>query len=255
MTTRIARRTRLQRTVRVLSVTYPAILLFAYGITAWFLPTTPQYASPTLSGYASQIAILCVLTGFGAMATIEITKRLLHLRGYLYYDRLSSLAGERLLQLSVSEPWSGIPPRNVRRRYALRLDMPLEQLVAQIGHAADGLIANPSANPSLLEDLIEARQRVAREVGALNPDVDSVRSNQASVQATLDDLLVVVGNEWRWQLRTACCGLSLVYGVFILGYAEGPPLLKLGTAVATFLLGGFLGGLFRDIIALVERSR
>ena len=74
-------------------------------------------------------------------------------------------------------------------------------------------------------------------------------------QAALDDLQVRVGNAWRWRLRLTSCVLAALFALGALLYVPVPPGSKTAALVGSFLIGGFLAGFFRDLVAIVERFR
>lgn len=74
-------------------------------------------------------------------------------------------------------------------------------------------------------------------------------------QAALDDLQVSVGNAWRWRLRLAACMLSALFALAALIFVPVPPGTKIAALAGSFLLGGFLAGFFRDLVAIAERFR
>ena len=225
-----------------------SVVIAAPVILLWFFSNpkglTRQAATSLLVTFALQTLILSAVTGFAAMATLEMSKRLLHLRGWFFRQ----FAAIRAL------------PTGGYRGSARRFDLPLEQLVAQVGYAADRALdelfvfreereREPDAAPNL-ELLVSLLGEAALQRAGEDPT-----RLRAQTQAALDDLQVRAGNAWRWRLRLASCVLAALFALVALIYVPVPPGSKIAALAGSFLLGGFFAGFFRDLAALVERFR
>jgi hypothetical protein len=260
----------------------------------WFFSSpagaTRHQATANLVTFAVQTLTLSAVMGFAAMATLETLKRLFHLRGRFFFARA---AGPEFLQLVQ-------PNRSAKSAEAdyganiLRFDLPLEQIMAQLGHAADQALlelfpdppepakstdpAKPAGPPkpagpaeaadqghespptpaATREDTAEYKF-LARLLGKDALTKANTADDQAMLrldaQAALDNLQVSVGNAWRWRLRLAASVLSAVFALVALIFVSVPPGSKIVALASSFLLGGFLAGFFRDLAAIVERFR
>jgi hypothetical protein len=253
-------------------------LLSVVGILLWFFsgPTgvSRQQATSDLVTFSVQTLELSAITGFAAMATLEMVKRLSHLRGWFFFlhipgpEFLRSAQPEKSEKTEKSEkspavdPWAG----------ALRCDLPLEQLMAQLGYATDQALNElfPSRNESDLSPVTATSPGnpansdasvvlLGKLVGQAPVSRAVVENDSASLrlktQTALDDLQVSVGNAWRWWLRLIASVLAALFALGALIYVPVPPGSKIGALVGSFLLGGFFAGLFRDLTAIAERFR
>jgi len=239
----------------------------------WFFSNpegaTRQEATANLVTFAGRTLTLAAITGFAAMATLETLKRLFHLRGRFFFPLA---AGPQFLgMVRPNRPGqSGDAGHgdNIRR-----FDLPLEQIMAQLGHAADQAIndlftdrTEPGLSPPKRRTKLDAAQRETDEyqfLGKLigqDPLTKAERDGDPTklrleTQAALDDLQVSVGNAWRWRMRLAACMLSALFALAALIFVPVPPGSKIAALAGSFLLGGFLAGFFRDLAAIVERFR
>ena len=113
---------------------FSAAILAVSAVALWFFSNpegvTREQATANLVTFAVRTLTLSAVTGFAAMATLETMKRLFHLRGRFFFDRA---AGPEFLRLV--RPWRPVGAdhgEDVRR-----FDLPLEQVMAQLGHASD----------------------------------------------------------------------------------------------------------------------
>ena len=109
-------------------------VLAASAVALWFFSNpegaTRQAATANLVTFAVRTLTLSAVTGFAAMATLETMKRLFHLRGRFFFDRA---AGPEFLRLvRPGKPVGADPGEDIRR-----FDLPLEQIMAQLGRASD----------------------------------------------------------------------------------------------------------------------
>ncbi len=264
------------------------LLVITSGVLVWFFyapaGVTRQQATSSLVTFAEQTLTLSAVTGFAAMATLEMLKRLFHLRGWYFSLRVPGSEFLRSAR-SLRPGEEGDPgektkrePAEVSRRGGVsRFDLPLEQLMAQLGYATDqaldrlfpvrspakapGQAASPEApEPSGAGD--DSRRDspdyklLAGLVGeaSLEGKVDQA-TLRLETQAALDNLQVSVGNDWRWLLRLTSCLLAALFALFALIYVPVPPGSKIAALAGSFLLGGFFAGFFRDLAAIAERFR
>jgi hypothetical protein len=274
----------------VVLVSFFSVVGFGGGAALlWFFSSpagaTRQQATANLVTFAVQTLTLSAVMGFAAMATLETFKRLLHLRGRFF---LARAAGSEFLQLV--QPNRPTEPADADHGAdILRFDLPLEQIMAQLGHAADQALlelfpdrtepADPPTDPPMPTNPPKSADQgdqsppapdaqrqdtaaykfLAKLMGkdaltkASTPDDQAMLRLDA--QAALDGLQVSVGNAWRWRLRLAASVLSAVFALVALIFVPVPPGSKIVALAGSFLLGGFLAGFFRDLAAIVERFR
>ena len=316
-------------------------------VVVWFFSNpehlTLKEANSELADFSEKTLVLAAATGLAAMATLEILKRLLHLRGWFHSSRLRRI-GSDLLSFGPStwrldpasrskspEPREGIdfqiarslflkqtagqqadsteeaePPDRVLTKRASasarvrRLDVPLEQLVAQLAQQVDGAVDEIAGlrlsqrGRSLLTGLLGDRVVdvvMPRRSAASGPDASKLRlviSDEAyrrsmglledlfgqqgryssvewsgeelirlrtETQAALDDFQVSVGNAWRWRLRLSSCVLASLFATLALIYVPVPAAAKTAALGSSFIIGGLFAGVFRDLVALIERFR
>lgn len=258
--------------VILISLLSVAILAASVAV-LWFFSNpggvTRQQATANLVTFAERTLTLSAITGFAAMASLETVKRLFHLRGRFFFPLA---AGPEFLRM-VRPNRSGEPVDADHGEDIRRFDLPLEQIMAQLGHTADQAIGDlftdrteSSLNPPKRRAHLEPPQRDTDEYKFLvrllgkdslikaETDGDPTKL-RLETQAALDDLQVSVGNAWRWRLRLVACMLSALFALAALIFVPVPPGSKTAALAASFLLGGFLAGFFRDLAAIVERFR
>lgn len=237
----------------------------------WFFSNpegaTRQQATANLVTFAARTLTLSAITGFAAMATLETLKRLFHLRGRFFFPLAAGPEFLRMVRPNRPEEAADSDHGEDIRRF----DLPLEQIMAQLGHAADQAIGDlftdrtVPGQPKRLAHLTAAQRDtdeyrfLVRLLGKdsltkAETDGDPTRL-RLETQAALDDLQVSVGNAWRWRLRLTACTLSALFALAALIFAPAPPGSKIAALASSFLLGGFLAGFFRDLAAIVERFR
>jgi hypothetical protein len=285
------------------------LVLIALAVIAiaafWFFSSpagvTRQQATSTLVTFAVQTLTLSAVVGFAAMATLEMLKRLFHLRGWFFLRRVP---GSEFLrparpfrpeqkgdpaQKKEKQGENGESPGADRAAEIIRFDIPLEQLMAQLGYATDHALdslfsgrteskppppeskasrpdAPPPAEPVTVSVPPPAKpaegpdyKLLVRLVGQASvkkaQEGDDPTTLRLEVQAALDALQVSVGNAWRWWLRLTSCVLAAVFALAALVYAPVSPGFKTAALAGAFLLGGFFAGFFRDLAAIAERLR
>jgi hypothetical protein len=84
-------------------------LAVAIAVLLWFFSSpghlTRGEATSDLVSFATQTLELSAVTGFAAMSTLEMLKRLLHLRGRFFLREIPRLAGRALVLGLVSPTW------------------------------------------------------------------------------------------------------------------------------------------------------
>jgi hypothetical protein len=254
----------------------------AIAVLVWFFSNpegvTRQEATSNLVTFAVQTLALSAVTGFAAMATLEMVKRLFHLRGRFFFGRV---AGPEFVRLARPLP-PGESAKVDHEADVRRVDLPLEQLMAQLSYAADQALnqlfadrTEPGSRPPVRRARL-GPPRVTRRSDRVPRDADDYKLlvrlvGEASLrraesegdptmlrletQVALDDLQVSVGNAWRWRLRLTSSALAALFALVALIYVPVPPGSKIAALAGSFLLGGFLAGFFRDLVAIVERFR
>jgi hypothetical protein len=245
-------------------------LFGAIGVVVWFFSNPEgvdrRQGISQLADVAGQALLLAAVAGFAAMGTLEVFRRLLHVRGWYFARALERVIGPATLSRVVSARGSARELSSIW----VRLDLPLEQLVAQLAHAVDAALdevagAAPTYRGRVpgIEVVHElagpeghslARQLEESEVGSEARRVVESRL-RVLVQAALDDVQVSVGNSWRWWLRLTSCVLASLFGLLAVIYLPVGPATKAAVLSMTFVLGGFFAGFLRDVVAGVERWR
>ena len=267
-----------------------AVLLFELWFFSRPAAVNRKQATSNLVTFAVQTLTLSAVTGFAAMATLEMMKRLLHLRGWFFFLRVpgpeflrstqrekseESKKLEQSEESEESEESEGAPAVSSREGIR-RCDLPLEQLMAQLGYATDQALNHlfptrvepdrssaAGARRAALGESLDADDAnvalLARLVGEAYIQRAIAQNDPTSLrlkaQTALDDLQVNVGNAWRWWLRLISSLLATLFALFALLYILVPPGIKIAALVGSFLLGGFFAGFFRDLTAIAERLR
>jgi len=135
------------------------------------------------------------------------------------------------------------------------LELPIEQLAAQIQAASDAALGIKSERSLRFLELCLGRAN--REAWRFT-DEPGDRSVGYVIQRRLDDLQIQVRSRWRRLLRI----LSLIVGVFLTSFGAGIFGLwrqnLIGTAflvLVSSLLAGFFASAARDVVAAIERLR
>jgi hypothetical protein len=268
------------RTLAISGLILAALLAISIFI-FWFFSNpadlTRQQATAALVTFAAQALALAAVTGFASMATLEMAKRLFHLRGWFFMRGIGEdikfaliQAGWRRRYEPENIPAEAREPSILTAPAVQRFDIPLEQLIAQISHLADRELSafdsdrpGPLRSPALngLLGPVAAPPWWDESAGSVHPAEredwagEYLVSMRADTEAALDNLQVRLGAAWRARLRLASCGLAALFAAGALIYVPVPPGTKTAALVTSFVLGGFLAGFFRDVAALVERFR
>lgn len=149
-----------------------------------------------------------------------------------------------------------------RKRRAL-YDLPIGQLVAQIGIAAELALADPTHYEALLTAIVGETPASRVQVrttplaaGAAAPSTEDrdapVRQSQL-LRAALDQLQISVADRWRRYVQGTALWLSGAYGL-ALGYLLNMPGRSV-YVIAGLFIGGFFAWLARDLAGGIERWR
>ncbi len=168
----------------------------------------------------------------------------------------------REVKQSEHQRLKGYPRRDARYFF----DLPLEQLMGQIGGAVETAVTKPASNRQLLECF--AGQGAAAELGyivsnAQTPEAPQVDAqyvrNQAivseRVQRGLDALQVIVGHRWRWFIRAVAGAVCALLGVVAVEMTGTTGFTAIFIWAMCAVPGTFFSWLSRDLTAVVERFR
>ncbi len=149
-----------------------------------------------------------------------------------------------------------------RKRRAL-YDLPIGQLVAQIGIAAELALADPTHYAALLTAIVRetpaSRVQVPATVTAAGAGAHPTENRDAPVRqsqllrAALDQLQISVADRWRRYVQGTALWLSGAYGL-ALGYLLNMPGRSV-YVIAGLFIGGFFAWLARDLAGGIERWR
>jgi hypothetical protein len=219
-----------------------------------------------------------VFCGLASMATVEVAKRLTGLRG-LYQERQvrlwlteratggdpTALSEQLDSVLGLTRAAAGYPAK----RRAL-YNLPVGQLVAQIGIAAERVLSNPASDRRLVSALIgEAAMPPSPPTP---PTANAPDTAKASIQedtaarerarrayesqllrTALDQLQISVSGRWRTWVQWTAVALSGAYGI-ALGYLMNLAGRSVYVLAAIFI-GGFFSWLAKDVSGGLERWR
>jgi hypothetical protein len=174
----------------------------------------------------------------------------------------------------------GMSKREFRRVF----DLPIEQLSAQVGIAADLAISQPAdyaelllalAGPARLGEIdvlappvhVNDDGRIIRAPAAAIADASDAAYNSGgddgtayvlvaqSVRAGVDMMQISLGQRWRRGVQGSAAVVSGILGVIGAFLLHGSVTSEVLLGVVAFVLGGFFAWLVRDIVAIVERAR
>jgi len=239
-----------------------AIVVLACVFPSFHFRGTGMTSAPVTSVLAS-IFWFAVICGLASMATVEAAKRLAGLRGLYqrnqvvrWLDDRSGTPATADAALAELDQALGRPPMagnsrparsgdDSRKRRAL-YDLPIGQLVAQVGIAADLALTDTSRYQSLLSVLTGEASPTAKKGD------ERVRQSQL-LRTALDQLQISVGDRWRRYVQGTALWLSGAYGL-ALGYLLDMPGRSV-YVIAGLFIGGFFAWLARDLAGGVERWR
>jgi len=207
-------------------------------------------------GWITPLLVSSLSLGFAVMAIIQLFKPELraafhseHLARWLHFRNRGGLWPSELSLL-------GIAPEN----FGAVLELPIEQLAAQIQAAFDAEVASRSPrSQEFLERILGKLQPWELYAQMQEPDDPKSRAVLGYlVQRKLDELQIRVHHGWRRLLRSLSLSLSLALTAFVASILGLWRQNLIGTAFAVLLfaaLGGFFASAARDIVAVVERLR
>jgi hypothetical protein len=244
----------------VASASVPMLFVLLFGV-ASFLTFGPRGSGVgrssellELANWTGPLLWTSVAIGFAVMACIQLFKP--EIRSVFHNSAIAQ--------------WLDIPPRafppgtlmseiGMGRSGNAALELPIEQLVAQIQAAAEVELSSSSPYP------IQERSRLIKAILKSKADYpDSVEApNERArlsylVQRRLDELQIEVRHDWRRLLRFLALTVSLVFTSALAAAFRLWVTNPLGTAFVVLLLtllGAFFASAARDLIAAVERLR
>jgi len=269
----------------VVPVTVVVAAAVVVGATLWFFSgreVTAVQGTASLVRFAWQTIVLTALAGFTAMVLVDTANRLLLLRGTFVIRRLPGHVRNRARAYP-----RGTEDVDLGGLSVYEANAPLEQVMARLGHQVEAIVddvesgrrrAEAAGAVRLLEELLGDRRRAVEALRTLEstppdgdrparprprgsgaePPTDRAEASltlRHEVQDALDALQMRIAVEWRWRLRLMTSTLSSVVALVTLLFVKAPPGVKLLVLVSTFVMGGFFAGLFRDLVAIVERAR
>lgn len=212
---------------------------------------------------ARHVFIVLLAAGFASMATIQVVKSLLGLRG-LYQHR------QIWLWFSDESPGPDGKPDDQAYRQLLKalsmsrsesaaaiFDLPIEQLSAQISSAADFALTKPDEFKRFLSRLTNEKSEKSVPASPAEPKGTAISDLDLHyyVRAGIDSLQATVGYRWRNYVRTTAMWLSGLFGVVIVEASSVPARERGLDVLASLVIGGFISWLARDITAAIERLR
>lgn len=184
---------------------------------------------------AAQFMLFVFIIGSTSMVVIHTLKRTAFLRGRFHHRQLVRIlnAGDSdRLHFAVLRIFE-----NVSRSEAyVRLDIPVDQLVAQLGAWVD----------------LDLDRSAVNRGDELDPGITMSR---ITAEQQLDVVQVSIRNAWHRFLYVAASTIALVIAAATLLIFPVNAGVAIGLLVASFAFGGFFAGFTRDIVALVERGR
>jgi hypothetical protein len=213
-----------------------------------------------------------LICGFASFATIETLKRLGGLRGFYQRRQASRWLRERsrlagldanavfaqLLdamglarQITSSRPTTdGRVTRATERRV---FNLPTEQLAAQVSSAVDVALTAPGRYGQLLSCL---SGDLPQALTANGPRDDfSTQILARRLRAGIDQFQISLGERWRRYVQGGALWIAGAFGIGLTHAAELPQRSEPRYVLSALLLGGVSAWIFRDVVAVVERSR
>lgn len=139
------------------------------------------------------------------------------------------------------------------------LELPIEQLAAQIQASADAALAIKSPRSDMFLELVLGPGVLREEPFIQIRDEPKQQGRIAYIiQRRLDDLQIQVKREWRSVLRTLCLSVALLLTSLVAGILGLWQIQLVGTGFLVLLfslVGAFFASVARDLIAIVERLR
>lgn len=158
----------------------------------------------------------------------------------------------------------GLSPHELQRVF----NLPVEQLCAQIGAAADLAMSEPQDHAELLLALtgpawLKEIDSLAPPNRVVNGRIFRRRSEDNTAYALVaqaarsgvDMMQISLGQRWQRGVRLAAIYVSGLLGVTAAVLVHGSVLAQVLLGAAALVLGGFFSWLTRDLVAIVERVR
>jgi hypothetical protein len=205
----------------------------------------------------SRIVGFTAAIGLITMAAVETVKRLLPVRGYFYRAQLIDLIGFDWNDKSQTTT-------HVVAKSLAWFDVPLEQLIGQIGALAqtelDRWLFPPATNAVgdnvLLAAIVQERFPKLPPVPQSVSDRENLEADlRAELEVQLDRLQIIWGGRWRRTIRYTSCVAAGGIASGVLAGSGVAPFIAVEVGITTFFVGGFFSWLARDIVAGVERWR
>ena len=267
----------------------PALVLVTLvACVIWFFAGPQESAPDQIARLRSGVADLLLFSaamGVVGMTFVEMGKRMLLVRGAYHESCVRDVFGPHVLAALVDPLGYGSLEHdedNAGQRSAWldreserrRLDIPLEQLSAQVGDVAEALLARLARAP--LRTATGAGDRPSRDVAmtvelcgplglTLLERLDghwteesadrAVTELRTVVLASLDRFQVVVGGRWRTSVQLAAASTTALLTVPAVGLMEVGPATKTVATCLAFVVGGVVSWVARDVMALLERLR
>jgi hypothetical protein len=234
-----------------------------------------HFGAGSISGQVRNVLWFAALCGIASAGTIEILKRVIHVRGVFQEKQLQNWLGARWHGDSSTDEPHLDPFRDLLQALRLRqseawrvFDLPTEQLAAQLAAAADTALASPDSYPALLDALAGTGAPRAAMAAAVEAETEAERQASGSafargalfefeqaVRTGVDQFQIAIGERWRSTVQGAALWISGAFGIgltYASGHADdGGPRYVL----AALLLGGPFAWVIRDVAALLERAR
>jgi hypothetical protein len=237
----------------ILADSFPILAAVAVLISAMTL--SPDQSVAHGSADSTQVLAVAALSGALSCAILEAAKRLFRVRG-IYQQRQvtkwlgggDQTKGHSAARDMLSAAGYGHAASNDMSDYRLRadtlqlFDLPIEQLAAQFGSAAEEALSQRDKYPAL-----------AQSLSRFSPDSASDESLRA-VRVAVDQLQISLGNRWRRYVGGTAMWLSGLVGIVLIDHGMARDAPRIG-AFAALLLGGFFAWVIRDAAAAVERWR
>ncbi len=237
-------------------VSISATILFA-SVFVWFFEnpeSLPVDQLRSASTGAWNLLGLSLVAGVASMAAVEVRKRLGRTRGRFHRHELLSRFDRKFLPLLGFHEDRGL---------TMRLDIPLEQVVALLSAAAEQAVLSPDEFKEYLCQLggpkaLSAAKKIA-ELRKLKGSDDALGEEHASlrqaIEQGLDSLQIELASRWRYRLRLEAALVAGGIGLGSLLLAQTGPEVKIAVLFTTFVWGGFFAWLTRDVVAGIEKWR
>lgn len=230
-----------------------------------------------VAGWAVPLLSSSVALGFVVMAIIQLIKPPVRaafhsrelkrwLSGTLvreYFASPSLFLGNFLHLVSSgggADPREKSGPRG--RDYNALLELPIEQLTAQIQAASEMVLASGRSNDDWFVYALvsegEARSHFKRDFAGEDAELRERTRLSYLIQRRLDAIQIQARRRWRQWLRALAFGVGLALTSTVAGVLGLWEKNFLGTLFLVLLLsavGGFFASVARDAVAIVERLR